>query len=199
MQGCLRLLLPVDIPLVQPNANSVPARNSGITTFALLLSVKFTLSVPIHHSRYWKKYIFFLWIHILNKESKQRAVLYHCNCKEYLWVRQSFAKRCETHPTQSWNCPIYLLVVQNQRPNKPLLQKTISAWVFLQNSAFSAVPGRTGWKGSQGCSAAGFPPQTLPTESITSKAERSCTWLIRNPAYFLLGWSKRSLIFTVLP
>lgn len=110
---------------MQPNANSVPACNTMIITFTQLLSVTFTLSMSIHHSLYWKN-ISFLWIHILNKKSKQRNVLYQCNCKLYLWVRQSFAKCCKTHPVLK--LPHILTV--SSKSNKPLLAKIIRACVL---------------------------------------------------------------------
>lgn len=58
VQGCLRLPLPVDINFVQPNANSVSACNATIITFTQILSVKFTLSMPIIPLIVLKNYIF---------------------------------------------------------------------------------------------------------------------------------------------
>lgn len=95
LKGYLQLLLPVDIPLLQPNAKSVLACNAMIITFMQLPSVKLTLLMPIHHALYWKKYLFCDYISWI--KNKQRDILYHCNCKLYLWFRQSFAKRCKTH------------------------------------------------------------------------------------------------------
>lgn len=120
VQGCLRLPLPVGICLVQPNASSVSACNAMIITFTQFLSIKFTLSMPIYCSLYWRN-ISFLWIHIFNKESKQRDVLYHCNCKLYLWFRQSFAKCCKTHPLLKLP---YLLTVSSKSK-----AKTSSCWL----------------------------------------------------------------------
>lgn len=120
----------------------------------------------------------------------------------------SFAKCYKTHTVLK--LPHLLIVcTKNQRPNKTLLEKKKKNLKFKKkkksvleyccSTLLSAVLGRTGLRRSQGCSAAGFTPQMLPTERIMSKAERSCMWLIRKPAYFLLGWSKLLLIFMVLP
>lgn len=134
-----------------------------IITLTQILSVKFTLSMPIYHSLYWKTIS--LWIHIFSKESKQRDVLYRCDCKLYPWFRQSVDKCCKAHPLSetalSINCQ---LKIKGQ--NELLLAKLISARILPQHSAPSAIPGRTGWRGNMGLSAAGYP------------LNRSCLWKV---------------------